>query len=589
MIHFLSLPWGFKHDAVYYDKAKKAHVYRGGAIVPLELRPFLPEDFSIERWHSDEANGMVLPPKKGSHKFKPRDHQLEAAKAISKAYAEGSQGFLLADKTGLGKTLSTLVGISIIAKSQGFGPKDKAKLLIVCPKGVIPQWRDTLHNYPISTALSRPLIINYQQLNKLLTAPANARVAKKARTKNRITASQGKPTIDWDYIVFDEAHYLKNYPTSAASMSAASIAKLNMPYKKDKSPFVVYSTATPGATPLNFSIMSQIIAPLISPTTKSVTPNLWGAFLETEGFAVKKGKTGWQWATEPWHGKNSDKPEEQEKYKAALKEVRIKQRRDAQRIGKGLKKKGAPFIMRSPLDLAGWPEQQFIPLPLELTAKQKPIYEEAWTTFRNYLRLTPAKSDPKGQLVQTLRYRQKASLLKVEHVVDNVIDWVEAGNQVFISVEFIETLDEYKTRLEKAGIDVAEVSGRNTAIREQERLRFQRGQAKVALCTVVAGVSFHSNEMLADGTRATPNPRITIISDIRQNNLDATQTCGRAHRDGENSLTYFPYLAGTVDEKIIYSFTNKTANMDSMTGSSIESAEALDSLFRVAAAKSRVS
>lgn len=588
MVHVLDIPWGMQVPGVQYDKAKKVHFYKGSGL-PESLRRFASQDFSYNRWVQDEHNGAVLPPQKVEGSFKPRPHQVEAARAIAISYARGWSGFLEADKTGLGKTLSTLAGVAAIAKSQGYGVGQKANLLIVCPKGVIPQWRHTLHRYPASTALLRPMIINYQQLNKLIETPKTAhyKQAKKRKTKNRIVASSGKPKIHFPFIIFDEAHYLKNYPSSSASLAAVTIAQLNKPYMKGKSPYTVFSTATPGASPLNFAVMANFMAPLISqkPEAKKITPDSWGDFLQEEGFAVKKGKVVWSWAPTPWFGKNSDDPKEQAKYERALRATKVLQRKDAQRIGRGLKSPKAPFIMRSPSDLADWPEQQFIPLPIAMSASQIPIYEEAWSRFRSWLRLTPAKTDPKGALVEMLRYRQKASLLKVEQVSEQVKDWVDAGNQVFISCEFIETLDQYKNTLEKAGITVAEISGRNGESREEERLKFQKGQAQVCLCTVVAGISLHSNEQLPDGTKATSTPRISVISDIRQNNLDTSQACGRAHRDGENSITYFPYLEETVDERVIGSFVNKTSNMNSMMGASIEAAEDLERLFRDAAVK----
>lgn len=486
-------------------------------------------------------------------------------------------------------TLATLSGISVIAKNEGFGTKNKGKLLIVCPKSVIPQWRQTIHNYPIASALLRPMIINYQQLNKLLEAPATARVAKKTRTKNRQTSQKGKPVIDWDYIIFDEAHYLKNYPKSTTSVAAANISKLENKYRKSVEPFVVYSTATPGSTPLNFSIMAGIVAPLLSnsPGAKTVTPSTWAAFLEKEGFAVKKGKSGWTWAPMPWGGKNLTNPEEKRKYDFEVKKVKQIQRRDAQRIGKALIKPNAPFIMRSPKDVAGWPEQLPIPFPVHLTSQQQPIYEEAWTKFRNFLRLTPANKDPKGALVENLRYRQKSSLLKVDAMVDAIEDWVEGGNQVYVSCEFMETIDRYKEKLEAKKITVAELSGRNADENErtQERMRFQKGEAKVILCTVVSGISLHANEILPDGSKASNNTRITLINDIRSNPNDAEQSLGRAHRDGENSVAYFPYLEKTIDEKIVQSFSNKVANMKSMLGTPQEEAEELERMFREAAAR----
>lgn len=585
-MHFvLDLPWGVKHPNVQYWGDRKIHVYKG-SILPAALRPYRVEDFSYGRWQEDELNGMVLTPEKSDTIFTPRDHQKDAAKAIYKAYGQGWSGFLEADKTGLGKTLSTLAGITAIAKNAGFGVKNKGKLLVVCPKGVIPQWRHTLHNYPISTALLRVVVINYHQLSKLLEAPPTARVVKKKSTKARQLVKSGKPLIDWDYIIFDESQYTKNYPKSQISMAVASVAKLNEPYKKGSSPFCIFSTATPGASPLNFAVMAGFVSRLLDPKyKKAITPDTWAPFLAEQGFAISKGAAGYSWASIPWHGKNSDDPKAKAKYDQEVAKAKAAQRKDARRIGKALMSANAPFIMRSPKDIAGWPEQQLIPLGIELTVKQRPIYEEAWTRFRNFLRLSPVKQDSKSRLVENLRYRQKSSLLKVDSVIDTVLDFVENGNQIYISCEFMETIDSYREKLEAKKVRVVEISGRTAAEREQLRLAFQRGEADVALCTVVAGISLHSGETLPDGTKATSTPRISIIHDIRQNNLDTEQSLGRAHRDGTNSITYFPYLEKTVEEKIISSYTNKTANMRAMTGSSAEDSEALELLFRQAAAQ----
>lgn len=587
MLYTLELPWGVKHPNVQYWKDQKIHVYKG-TILPQELRLYASQDFSYSRWREDELNGMVMPPEKSGTKFTPKPHQAEAAKKIFKAYNSGQRGLLLADRTGLGKTLSALAGVSAIAKQEGFGTKNKGKLLIVCPKGVIPQWRQTLHNYPVSTALLRVMIINYQQLNKLLEAPSTARVAKKTRTKNRQTSAKGKPTIDWDYVIFDESHYLKNFPKSTTSMAAANIAKLENKYRKGTEPFTIFATATPGASPLNFACMAGIVAPLLStkPSAKNVTPSGWGEFLAEQGFSIKKGKSGYSWATIPWFGKNSDDPAEKRKHDVAVAKAKAVQRKDSQKIGKALTSSGAPFIMRSPKDIAGWPEQQMIPFPVSLTTKQIPIYEEAWTRFRNFLRLSPAKSDPKGTLVETLRYRQKASLLKVDSMIDEVIDIVETGKQVYISVEFLETIDRYKELLDKKKIIVSEISGRNVSEREYERLKFQKGDAQVVISTVVEGISLHANETLPDGSKATSTERITIIHDLRMNNLASSQSLGRSHRDGQNSIAYIPFIEKTVEEKSVQSFANKTANMQSMTGSTIEDAELMERQFREASAKS---
>lgn len=579
MHYVLDLPWGMQYPGVQYWKDRKVHVLKTN-ILPAELRPFAAEDFSYHRWQEDELNGLVTPPKRGSAVFTPRDHQKEGARAIYNAYARGWSGMLVADYTGTGKTLTSLVGITAIAKKRGFDSENKAKVLIVCPKGVIPQWRNTLRNYPVSAQLLRPLVINYQQLGKLLQPPANARAAKKARTKNKLTARKGKPKVDWDFIIFDEAHYLKNYPSSTMSMEAANIAGLEKKYRKDHSPFVVYSTATPGSSPLNFALMSPWLAQLITcRKDTSVHPSGWGDFLEKQGFAVKKGKTGYTWAPMPWGSSGKSAGE----HNSAVNAVKEKQRRDARRIGQALTRKGAPFIMRSPVHIADWPEQQYIPYPIELTGRQRNVYEEVWSQFRSFLRLPPAKRDPKTALVENLRYRQKSSLLKVDALAEMIEDFVESGHQVYVSCEFTETIDKLAEALRKKKIASVEISGRNVHEREDARIAFQKGDAKVVLCTVVAGISLHAGEILPDGTKATSAPRITIIANVRANPNDTVQSLGRAHRDGVNSIAYFPYLEDTVDEKVIASFTNKFANMGMMTGSTEEDAEFMERLFDEAA------
>lgn len=582
MKYIVNLPWKFKYPGVKYNPYHKVQIFEGEKL-PSELHKYASEPYSYERWVEDDLNKKVRPSRKAAHTFKPMDHQKDAARKIVQSYESGWAGFLMADKTGLGKTLSSLLGLSAIAKRHNFTPKKKANLLIVCPKGAIPQWRNTIAAYPPASALFRIIVINYHQLNKLLKEPASTKKAKKRSTKTRNTAKSGTPKHNWDFIVYDEAHYLKNYPTSTMSNAAVSIASTNKAYRRGDTPFVIYSTATPGSSPLNFAVMANFMSKLLSNGTKVVSPSYWGGFLEQQGFAVKKGKNNWNWASVPGFGKNSDDPEEVQKYKIAERKAKLAQREDAKKIGKALTHPKAPFIMRSPKDLAGWPEQQYIPYPIELTLDQWPIYHEAWSRFRQFLRLPGSRRDSKAQLVEQLRYRQKSSILKVDAMVDMIEDFVQTGHQVYVSCEFMDTIDKYVEKLSKRRIRAIEISGRNVNEREAQRLKFQRGEADVVLCTVVEAISLHSGETLPDGSTASTTPRITIIHDVRQNNLDTDQAAGRAHRSGQNSVTYFPMFAGTVDEKVIRSYTNKTANMKTMTGESEESAEMLDTLFQQAA------
>lgn len=592
MFFVLDLPWGERTPKVKYRPDKKVHVYEG-TILPQKLKPYRCDDFSYGRWQEDEMNRVIQYPIQSDTQFTLKDHQKEAAKKILNAYDSGWPGFLEADKTGLGKTLSVLAGITLIARKQGYSRKRPAKVLIVCPLSVIPQWRMTIRNYSGSLNYIRPLIINYQQLSKLQETPPNASVVKKRKTKKRITAKNGQPTIDWDFVVFDESHKLKNYPSSAVSHSSEKIAQLGKKYIKGRSPFVIFSTATPGSSPLHFSLLSGILSKLINPNLNEyITPKKWGQFLADNNFHVTKNKNGWAWAQFINFDKNSSNPIKRQKYEQQLNESILKQRKDARRIGLALKERTAPFIMRKPTDIAGWPEQQIITIPTVLDHKGLAKYKMIWNEFRSWLRMNPTANDSQSAFTERLRYRQKSSLLKVDPMVIFVDQLVEAGYQVYISCAFIETVDLYKTKLSAKNIKVSEVSGRITnngseQLRKQEILKFQKGITNVIISTVTEGVSFHANEILEDGTKATSNDRVTIIHDLRENDLDNEQALGRAHRDGQNSIAYIPYIENTIDEKVIKSFSNKTANRETMLGEGSDYAERINRIFVNEAARSQ--
>ena len=76
-----------------------------------------------------------MPRESGGMIFIPRPHQLAARDAILAARREGRPGFLLGDLTGLGKTLSVWAALAAM-------PEDD--ILVVCPKGGMPQWRRTM-------------------------------------------------------------------------------------------------------------------------------------------------------------------------------------------------------------------------------------------------------------------------------------------------------------------------------------------------------------------------------------------------------------------------------------------------------------
>lgn len=580
----LEVPFDERYTALKlgarYDRTLKTNVYDGDSL-PDGLAKWRSKPYSYARWIEDQKNAHVAIVKPSEPLFTPRTHQAEAAKTILNSYDSGSPGFLIADSTGLGKTLSIIAGMCMIARKRKSTPSSRLKVLISCPNGAIPIWRQTLRAYKDSMLL-RPLIISYNQLHKLLKSPAKYRQemtkARKAKTKagrrnaksraNRALAREGVPKINFDLIVYDESHYLKNYGSSAVSMAAASMAKLHSPYRKGRSPYVIYSTATPGSVPLNLAIMAPTLGPAIDPKyDKHVDPSDWGGFLHHERFHIdrKDSKHPWSWITTPWYDLKSKDPVKARKAKAEQREVQRLQDEDTKRIGQAWTKSGS-YLARNPSDVRGWPEQQVEPFYIELDESGVQKYEAAWTEFRKFLKLKKkGQTDPKDALTARLRFRQKASLLKAPMVAEHAAELVESGDQVFIGCQFLETVDIIAKALTKYRVPWTEVTGRLSAEdKVAHRIDFQKGKAKVIICTVTESISCHAGETLPDGSKATDNDRVTIISDIRENPNDCIQQMGRCHREGKSSLCEFPVILDTVDVRVMGSFIDKSRNLKNM-------------------------
>jgi hypothetical protein len=166
-----------------------------------------------------------------------------------------------------------------------------------------------------------------------------------------------------------------------------------------------------------------------------------------------------------------------------------------------------------------------------------------WTEFRREMALAPQGDNPRGALAATLRLRQKSSLLRVPGTVELAKELLDNGHQVAISVAFIETLEALATALDDGGV-IARIHGRMPAAeRERERLRFQRGEARVCLFTVEEGISLHQGEH-------NDVPRSAVIHDLRWSAIQMAQIEGRCHRDGRFAQVYWAFADDTLEEKI---------------------------------------
>ena len=95
-----------------------------------------------------------------------------------------------------------------------------------------------------------------------------------------------------------------------------------------------------------------------------------------------------------------------------------------------------------------------------------------------------------------LRFRQKASLLRIGGTADFAGDLLDNGQQVAISVAFLETSAMLAEKLRGLGWSVGEINGQMTGdANEATRVAFQTGELDVVIFTVTESISLHRGEM----------------------------------------------------------------------------------------------
>ena len=519
-----------------WDADHSVFVWRGkdGSALPEALVPFLPAAYSWEAHVQRELDGPRAgrrgeASRAGTGSITLRPHQRAAVSAILEAYAAKRPGFLLADDVGLGKTISTWAAIRELPKASS--------VLVVCPLAVVAHWRRTIE--AMGDGGKDIVLLNYDRLGKLFEVSAEAR--KKIRSKKGLARAGSAP--EFDVIVFDESHRCKN-PTAARSKLAAKLVA--------KAGFCLWLSATAGQNPLELSYL----APLLASVTGSRAADLkdFEVWCQQQGLGLARGTFG-KWE---WRGDAGDC--------AKVRELLF----DAPTRTPRTPPAG---LRRRPEDIAGWPEINRILTPIELAADARELYAQAWTSFRKEMDLAPRGRDPKSALAATLRLRQKSSLIRVPGTLELVHDLLANGHQVAVSVAFAETLAAIRDGLAATKIACAEIHGRlPAAAREEQRLRFQRGEAPVVLFTVEEGISLHQGEHV-------DIPRSEVIHDLRWSAIQMAQIEGRCHRDGRFAQVYWAYADGTIEDRIARVVAGRIQSMKEMVGDDVTTLREIERLL----------
>ncbi|MDQ0392523.1 DEAD/DEAH box helicase [Labrys monachus] len=456
----------------------------------------------------------------------PRPHQLQARDAILAARSAGRSGFLLGDLTGLGKTLSAWLAIAAMPE---------AEVLVICPKGAIPQWRRTIAQ--AGAAPKSVTLLNFERTKSLLAPPA-ASTRRSVRGRNNELAKHGTPRRIWPLVVIDESHRIRN-PASQQGLVCRQIAAA--------ASFTLYMSATAGQAPHELSYLARLMAE----ATGSAGGDLdsFRALMKT----LRIGRPRGRWKNWSWEPNDGDR------------------RVMSELLYKGRKAIG---LRRRPEDIAGWPEVQRELAPTALEPAERRLYEATWREFRRELGLLGGSTRRPAGWAADLRFRQKGSLLRIAGTADFADDLMANGQQVALSVAFLETSALLASRLAGRGWRVGEINGtRSGEENEAVRTAFQRGELDAVVFTVTESISLHRGE-LPGGERE----RSLVIHDMRHSAIQLQQIEGRCHRDGQRAVIYYAYAEDTVEERIAATVIARMADMDGMAG---DDTALLDEIARV--------
>lgn len=541
-MHLLNVPWeergSARESGAKWNKTMRAWFYVGETL-PENLGVYASRPYSWERWKEDALNPLGAPPPHftseetiavkreedrnvSGSKVELHPHQQVAADAIAQAYTDELPGFLLGDDVGLGKTYATIAGIQKIC------PKT---VVVLCPLAVVPHWRKSIEAMGADRQISW-LVTNYDKVKSLLSIPKEASEAKRTRTKNRKIAQLGKPIVNWDVVVFDESHLLRN-PQSQRSTACRSLSRQG----ENKPAFNIWLSATAGQNPLHLSYL----APLLGASTGTTVGDLqdFQYWAEAQGMEVRQGAFGtWEWV----------------RNEGDLDHMRHILFEAEPTVG----------LRRRPTDIVGWPEQQRIPYPVDLDVRGWELYNEAWLQFREELNLTLKGRNPTSPLVAQLRFRQKASYVRIPGTVELVENMLDNDLQVAVSAQFLETVEQIQHILTEKKIRTSTITGSmKPHEKEKARVDFQQGKNKVIIFTPTEGISLHAGEQACE---ATETQRVTVAHDVRYSALDMKQIEGRCHRDGQNAIAYYVYADRTIEESIVHKTIRRLTDMGSMLG-----------------------
>ncbi len=189
----------------------------------------------------------------GHLRFEPFDYQLQTAETVLRRMRGRA---ILADEVGLGKTIEAGLVLSEL-RLRGLA----RHVLVVCPSGLVHQWREELER---KFALTTHLVGSDRPASPTLAAGSPAVAASPPVAIVSLALARRSPTRErlveqaWDLVIVDEAHRVKN-PSTASSRLVRDL----------RSRHLLLLTATPVENRLaDLFNLTSLVAPGVLGTAK---------------------------------------------------------------------------------------------------------------------------------------------------------------------------------------------------------------------------------------------------------------------------------------------------------------------------------
>lgn len=201
-------------------------------------------------------------------------------------------------------------------------------------------------------------------------------------------------------------------------------------------------------------------------------------------------------------------------------------------------------------DIPEFPETLIVDDPIDFGDE----LQELWEDLEIKLQDIPAANE---RIVQILRARQRAELLKIPYLIEAVEDARAEGEQVAIFLNFHDSIDAVISKLFEREIIAEEYSGRTTRTRDRSAEDFcedRLGVIVVQNASGGTGLNLHGKK-----------PRHAFHSPTWSADTHR-QVLGRVHRAGGNKSIQRILTCGSVEERVQAIATKKCGYIDILNG-----------------------